>query len=251
MYYHILYYYQYKKKKIYLQKSIINLFLKNILFEDKYLIIFNKPCGFAVHGGSGINYGVIEIFREIRKELIFLELVHRIDKDTSGILILAKKRSILKKMHDNLRTKKIYKEYLALLHGYWSKKNNIIDQPLLKRKNITQKKKVYIHKNGKPSKTKFQVKEYFNETTLTSIIPITGRTHQIRVHTSQFGHPIVFDKKYGNIKREKKYILKKNQRLLLHSYKISFIHPKKNKKIFIIAPLDEKFKNCLKYFSKK
>ncbi|VFP79230.1 Ribosomal large subunit pseudouridine synthase C [Buchnera aphidicola (Cinara curtihirsuta)] len=240
-----------KKKKIYLKKSIINLFLKNILFEDKYLIVFNKPHGFAVHGGSGINYGVIEIFREIRKKLTFLELVHRIDRDTSGILILAKKRSILKKMHENLRKKKIYKEYLALTHGYWSHKNKIICLPLSKRKDVKKKKKVYVHENGKPSKTKFKVKKYFNNTTLISAVPITGRTHQIRVHTSQFGHPIIFDKKYGNTEQEKKYILKKNNRLLLHSYKISFIHPKEKTKICIIAPLDEKFKYCLKYFSKK
>ncbi|WP_232036819.1 RluA family pseudouridine synthase [Buchnera aphidicola] len=213
--------------------------------------MFNKPHGFAVHGGSGINYGVIEIFRNIRQELIYLELVHRIDKETSGILILAKKRSILRKMHENLRNKKIHKEYLALLHGHWLKKNTIINLPLLKKKGINQKKKVCVHAQGKPAITKFKVNQYFYNTTLISIIPVTGRTHQIRVHTSQFGHPVVFDKKYGNYKIEKKNISKKNTRLLLHAYKIFFLHPKNNKKIFIIAPLDEQFKKLLKIFSKK
>lgn len=153
-------------------------------------------------------------------------------------------------MHENLRKKKIYKEYLALLKGHWSRKNKSITLPLLKIKN-KNKKKVCVHKNGKNSQTNFQVKKYFYNTTLTSIVPITGRTHQIRVHASQFGHPVIFDQKYGEKNLIKKKTMKKNCRLLLHAYKISFIHPKNNKKIFITAPLDEKFKNCLKYFSKK
>ncbi|WP_172575451.1 RluA family pseudouridine synthase [Buchnera aphidicola] len=239
-----------KKKKIYLKKSTINLFLKNILFEDKYFIIFNKPCGLAVHGGSGVSFGVIEIFRNIRKDLLSLELVHRIDKETSGILILAKKRSILKKMHENLRKKNIYKEYIAVVKGYWSKKNTAITLPLLKKNNHNQKKKVCVHKNGKPAKTLFTVKKYFKNTTLLSIQPITGRTHQIRVHTSQFGHPIIFDSRYGEETLKNNLIIKKNYRLLLHAHKISFLHPKNNIKICIIAPLDKKFKNCLKYFKK-
>ncbi|VFP84980.1 Ribosomal large subunit pseudouridine synthase C [Buchnera aphidicola (Cinara splendens)] len=240
-----------KKKNINLKSSIVHLFLKNILFEDKYLIIFNKPYGIAVHGGSGINYGVIEIFRKIRQELAFLELVHRIDKETSGILILAKKRSILKKMHENLRNKLIHKEYLALLHGHWSEKNTTVSLPLLKKKNDHHKKKVCVHKNGKPSITRFKIFQYFHNTTLMSIIPITGRTHQIRVHAAQFGHPVVFDQKYGDIKKEKKILHKKNGRLLLHAYKVFFYHPLNNEKIFITAKLDERFKKLLKIFSKK
>ncbi|ABJ90683.1 RluA family pseudouridine synthase [Buchnera aphidicola] len=239
-----------KKKKINLSKSIIQLFIKNILFEDNDLIIFNKPYGFAVHGGSGISYGVIEIFRKIRSDLKFLELVHRIDKETSGILILSKKRSILKKMHINLREKKIYKEYLAILHGYWSKKNKIVKLPLLKKKNIKQKKKVCVHKEGKLAQTNFEIKKYLNNKTLVKIIPITGRTHQIRVHTAQFGHPIVFDNRYGKIEKKKKKIIKKNSRLLLHAFKVSFLHPRNNENFSITAPLDKKFQNCLKYFSK-
>ncbi|WP_244268593.1 RluA family pseudouridine synthase [Buchnera aphidicola] len=227
------------------------MFLKNILFEDKYLIVFNKPCGIAVHGGSGISYGVIETFRTMRPELKFLELVHRIDKETSGILLLAKKRSILKKMHENFYLKKIKKEYLALLQGHWSKKNKVITLPLFIGSNINQKKKVYVHKDGKPCKTHFLVKKYFYDTTLVSIIPVTGRTHQIRVHASQFGHPVLFDQKYGKKKTKTNYVIKKNNRLLLHAYKISFPHPKDDKKFSIIAPLDEKFENCLKFFSKK
>ncbi|WP_232036982.1 RluA family pseudouridine synthase [Buchnera aphidicola] len=251
MHYNVFYLYKKKKKPIFLKKKIVDLFLKNILFEDKYLIIFNKPYGIAVHGGSGVNYGVIEIFRKIRQESEYLELVHRIDKETSGILILAKKRSILRIMHEKIRNKKIHKEYLALLHGHWSKKKTVVNLPLLKKISINQKKKVCVHKNGKYAITQFKVHKYFHNTTLASIIPITGRTHQIRVHTSQFGHPIVFDQKYGNNKIEKKNINKKNNRLLLHSYKISFFHPKNNKKISITASLDEKFNNLLKIFSKK
>lgn len=224
-------------------KSLIN----SIIYEDNDLIIINKPSGIAVHGGSGLNFGVIEYFRKIRPFEKFLELVHRIDRETSGILILAKKRLSLISLHKQLRENKIKKKYIALVHGLWPFKIRKISKPLLKLNLQNTQKKVLINPLGKPSETFFTVKKRFSSSTLLLITPKTGRTHQIRVHTSSIGHPIFFDKKYG-----KNYldISTKNQtninRLLLHSSEINFIHPKNNNKICIKAPLDKEFKSYLK-----
>lgn len=211
-------------------------------------MIINKPCGIAVHGGSGNNYGIIEILRKIRKDIPYLELIHRIDKETSGLLMLAKKISILKNMHQQLRDRIIKKEYLGIAHGHWKKTKNQVILPLLKKKNINNKAKVFIDIKGKFSQTNFKIKKYYSKSTLLSIYPITGRTHQIRIHTAELGHPILFDKRYGhsNLHNQHK-INKKKSRLFLHAYKINFIHPKLNKRIFFLAPLDSKFKKYLKF----
>ncbi|WP_231938294.1 RluA family pseudouridine synthase [Buchnera aphidicola] len=240
-----------KKKKRTYNKSTINFFLKHIIYEDEYLLIINKPTGIAVHGGSGITSGIIEIFRVIRTDLFFLELVHRLDKDTSGILILAKKNSILKIMHQQLREKKIYKEYTAIVQGHWPKNKKIIDLPLLKTKNIYDKNKVRVHQNGKSSQTIFIVKKYYLNTTLVSIIPITGRTHQIRVHAAYSGFPIIFDEKYSTKKIKESEEIKKinKKRLLLHAQTMIFMHPQYQKKICIYAPLNKTFKNYIDFFA--
>ncbi|AEH39808.1 ribosomal large subunit pseudouridine synthase C [Buchnera aphidicola (Cinara tujafilina)] len=240
-----------KKKILKLKQSTINFFLKHIIYEDDHLLIINKPTGISVHSGSGINFGIIEIFREIRPDIFFLELVHRLDKDTSGVLMLAKKKSILKKLHQQLRDKEIYKEYKAIVYGHWPK-NNIVDLPLLRIKNLNNKNKVCIHNNGKSSQTNFIVQKYYPNTTLLSVIPITGRTHQIRVHASYSGHPILFDNRYGTkeIKKTEKIYKKNNMRLLLHAQTVIFIHPKNQKKICIYAPLCKNFKKYVHFFSK-
>ncbi|QIQ41933.1 MAG: 23S rRNA pseudouridine(955/2504/2580) synthase RluC [Buchnera aphidicola (Microlophium carnosum)] len=220
--------------------------LNSILYEDNHLLIINKPSGIAVHGGSGLNFGVIEYFRKLRPLDKFLELVHRIDRETSGILMLAKKRTSLASLHQQLREKKIKKEYLALVHGSWPIQIKTISEPLLKVKLKNKQKIVLIDKKGKPSETYFQIKKKFSSSTLLLIIPKTGRTHQIRVHTLHAGHPILFDKRYGksnldaNIKNDKNI-----NRLLLHSSGIHFIHPKNGDKTYIQAPLSVDFKNYL------
>jgi len=227
---------------IHYSENLIN----SVLYEDNHLLIINKPSGIAVHGGSGLNFGIIECFRKLRPLDKFLELVHRIDRETSGVLILAKKRTSLISLHQQLREKKIKKEYIALVHGLWPVHIKKISAPLLKIKLKNKQKTVLISQNGKVSETCFQIKKQFSSSTLLSIIPKTGRTHQIRVHTLHAGHPILFDKRYGissldaNIKNKKKI-----NRLLLHSSGIHFIHPKNGNKIYIKAPLDIDFKNYL------
>ncbi|ANZ22553.1 RNA pseudouridine synthase [Buchnera aphidicola (Diuraphis noxia)] len=220
--------------------------LKNIIYEDDDLLIINKPSGIAVHGGSGLNFGIIEYFRKLRPLEKFLELVHRLDRETSGILILAKKRLSLISLHKQLREKKVKKKYIGLVHGLWPLNITKISKPLLKLKWNKIQKKVLIDSSGKPSETYFDIKKRFSSSTLLSIIPKTGRTHQIRVHTSYIGHPIVFDKRYGKNNLDTNIKNKINiNRLLLHSSEINFIHPRNNNKMCIYAPLDEKFKDFL------
>ncbi|QJC32769.1 RluA family pseudouridine synthase [Enterobacteriaceae endosymbiont of Donacia semicuprea] len=227
------------KKKNFLKKIII--------FEDKYILAINKPSGIAVHGGSGINYGIIENFRFLFKKNYFLELVHRIDKETSGVLIMAKKRSVLKILQKQLREKKIIKNYIALVKGNCFKKKYIYIKNYLLKNNFNKKIKVQINKyTGKYSETKFKIIKNYKNIMLVKIKPLTGRTHQIRVHMSHIGHPILFDQRYGdytfNEKLKKIYNL---NRLFLHAKNIEFIHPISNEKIKIYAPLSEELNNCL------
>ncbi len=235
-----------EKKQFCIKKYEENL-LNHILYEDNYLLVINKPSGIAVHAGSGISFGVIEYLRDIRPLEKFLELVHRIDRETSGILILAKKRTALIAMHQQIREKKIIKEYIALVHGIWPHSLKKISQPLLKIHLKNKQKKMFIHNHGKTAETYFQIRKQYSCTTLMSIFPKTGRTHQIRAHTSHEGHPICFDERYGNSNLDKLIKNKINpKRLLLHAFSINFIHPKSGNMLYIKAPLSVSIRNFLK-----
>lgn len=234
------------KNNIFLPLKTSEILLKSIIYEDSHLLIINKPSGIAVHGGSGLSFGIIESFRKLRPSEKFLELVHRIDRETSGILILAKKRLSLVSLHQQLREKKIKKKYIALVHGIWPSERKKISEPLLKNRFQNTPKKVLINSDGKFSETFFKIKKYYSSSTLLLITPKTGRTHQIRVHTAHIGHPIFFDKRYGRNDLDANVKNKVNiNRLLLHSFKMNFIHPKNNNKISITAPLEKKFKDYL------
>lgn len=236
----------YHEKKTFFPLNNAKILLNSIVYEDNDLLIINKPSGIAVHGGSGCDFGVIECFRKLRPINKFLQLVHRIDRETSGILILAKKRTALISLHQQLREKKIEKEYIALVHGLWPNNIKKISEPILKVKFQNNEKKVLIDHNGKPSETYFNIKKKFSSSTLLSIFPKTGRTHQIRAHTAHIGHPIFFDKRYGNnnLDSDIKNTIK-TYRLLLHSYKMNFLHPNNGNKIVIVAPLDRDIKYYL------
>ncbi|CAL1329264.1 23S rRNA pseudouridine(955/2504/2580) synthase RluC [Candidatus Providencia siddallii] len=236
------------KKKIILSSlsDKKNFLKKSILYEDESILAINKPSGIAVHGGSGLSFGVIEGLRAIFKKHHFLELVHRLDRDTSGILLIAKKRSVLKILHEQLRSNKIRKEYIALVHGKWSSKIKSIQIPLIKNISINNKKIIKVNKKGKFSETHFEIKEYFDNVTLIKAIPLTGRTHQIRVHTMYAKHPIVFDVLYGNKKLDEQLNNIVLKRLFLHASTLDFIHPKSGKKIQLHAPLNAELINYLK-----
>ncbi|CAB5566337.1 23S rRNA pseudouridine(955/2504/2580) synthase RluC [Providencia rettgeri] len=217
-----------------------------ILFEDDVLLVLNKPSGTAVHGGSGLSFGVIEGLRALRPEARFLELVHRLDRDTSGILLVAKKRSALRALHEQLRLKQMQKDYLALVRGNWQSHMKVVQAPLLKNILQSGERVVKVNSEGKPSETRFKVEERFDNATLIKASPVTGRTHQIRVHTLYAGHPIAFDDRYGDKQFDSQLAGTGLNRLFLHASALKFTHPKTGDEMRLQAPLDNQLNHCLK-----
>ncbi|WP_111976442.1 23S rRNA pseudouridine(955/2504/2580) synthase RluC [Algibacillus agarilyticus] len=227
-------------------QRILDVVEKSILYEDEVLMVINKPSGLAVHGGSGLNFGLIEAVRKLRPVLKDLELVHRLDRDTSGCIIIAKKRSALKSLHEQLRKKTVDKRYWALVEGRWSDKLRVVEKPLYKNQLSSGERLVKVDaKLGKPSMTRFRVLQRFNNATLVEASPITGRTHQIRVHTLASGHPIACDDKYGSKDFDQSIKNTGIKRLFLHAASVSFIHPRTEEKFKIEAPLEAKLKTGL------
>lgn len=179
-------------------QALLHQLEQSILYEDNQLLVLNKPAGIAVHGGSGISYGVIEGLRKLRPDSKCLELVHRLDRDTSGCLLVAKKRSMLRHLHEIIRQGYIDKIYQAVVLGRWPKRRKQVDAPLRKNEPRAGERIVKVDSQGKRSLTEFEVLQYYPELTLIQAKPITGRTHQIRVHAQFAGHSIVGDEKYGD-----------------------------------------------------
>lgn len=219
-----------------------------ILFEDKYLMVINKPSGMAVHGGSGLSYGLIEALRVLRPEERSLELVHRLDRDTSGCLLISKRRSVLTDLHKQLREKTMEKNYWALVDGQWDSKTKNVTEGLRKNTLKSGERVVRVdNTEGKPSHTRFRVLERYAECSLVQASPVTGRTHQIRVHTQCKGHPIACDDKYG-VAEFDHYVNKLTglNRLFLHAHDLRFMHPKNETTMHVEAPLDNALQNCIK-----
>ena len=217
-----------------------NILLEAILYEDNDLLVINKPAGFAVHGGSGIKLGVIETLRKARPKEDYLELVHRLDRETSGCLLLAKKPSILKALqaqmpHDGENP--MEKTYQALLMGK-VKNQFTVDLPLLKQQLQNNERMVKVDKRGKPSITRYRLLSQYRFASLVAVHLLTGRTHQIRVHSKELGHPVAGDEKYG----DKDFNLQIKQlglkRMFLHAFSLEFTHPKTRKRMYHEAPLD-------------
>lgn len=217
----------------------------DILYEDDTLLVLNKPPGFAVHGGSGVGAGIIEGLRQLRPEAPFLELVHRLDRDTSGCLLIAKKRSVLRKLHELFRGEGIDKNYLALLSGKWARKKMLVSVPLQKNVSKGGERMVVVSQTGKPSETFFRRIKRFNEVTLVEASPKTGRTHQIRVHAAWLEHPIVGDERYGIAEVNRKFKSRGFKRLFLHAEKLKFEHPVTGQLLLVNAPLPAEFENLL------
>ncbi|MBO2674957.1 23S rRNA pseudouridine(955/2504/2580) synthase RluC [Shewanella algae] len=209
-----------------------------ILFEDKHILVLNKPAGIAVHGGSGVDYGVIEALRSLRPQQKFLELVHRLDKDTSGVLLVAKKRSALKHLHDQLRHKQMQKDYQALVRGEWQKHDKVVKAPLLKLTLKSGERIVRVNTEGKASETRFKILQRYDGATLVQASPVTGRTHQIRVHCQYAGHPIACDEKYSERKFDDSMRALGLNRLFLHAAQLKFTHPDTETEMTVQAPLD-------------
>ena len=209
---------------------------KNILYEDDALLVLNKPSGLAVHGGSGIKLGLIEALRLIRPKTHYFELVHRIDRETSGCLIVAKKRSSLRYLQEQMRSKRISKVYRALATGKWPRGMRRIDLPLMAFEQKTGEKIVRVNPKGKKSVTIFSVMKRYRNFTLLEALLETGRTHQIRVHAQHIGCPLAGDNKYGLDDINKDIRKSGLKRMFLHALKIGFSLPC-GKNIFIEAPM--------------
>lgn len=220
-----------------------------ILFEDNHLLVINKPSGLAVHGGSGLSFGLIEGLRALRPQEKFLELVHRIDRDTSGCILVAKKRSALKHLQAQLRERTMIKQYLALVRGQWESGCNRVEAPLLKNTLKSGERVVRVDVTGKPSLTRFKIEKTFANATLVKASPVTGRTHQIRVHALHQGHPIACDPKYGDEEFDERMNQFGLKRLFLHAAELKFIHPQTEKITHITADLDNNLKATLKNLS--
>jgi len=225
-------------------KKLVALLNESILYEDVGLLIINKPSGIAVHGGSGVSFGVIEILRAARPDAPFLELVHRLDRDTSGCLMIAKKRSALRHIHQLLREEGMEKRYQALIQGPWHGGERRVTAAL--RKNVLQsgERVVRVEAEGKQSQTLFRPLQRWPMATLVEAVPLTGRTHQIRVHAAHLGQPIAGDEKYGDAEFNRAMQEKGLRRLFLHAASLSFTAAAGNR-IAVSAPLDPALKKVL------
>ena len=229
-----------------------------ILFEDDSLLIINKPAGVAVHGGSGVSFGVIEQLRKARPAQVFLELVHRLDRETSGILLVAKKRSALVKLQDQFRTRVTGKTYLALVKGAWPANHKVIDTPLRKYLLADGERRVRATTKDDPegmtALSLVRVQKTWPHhaavgmpaTSLLAVTIKTGRTHQIRVHLASNEHPIAADDKYGDFDWNKRLVKQGLERMFLHAWRMSFDHPADGRRIELECPLSENLQDVLK-----
>jgi 23S rRNA pseudouridine955/2504/2580 synthase len=221
-----------------------------VLLEDEHLLAINKPAGVAVHGGSGVSFGVIEQLRMARPQAKYLELVHRLDRETSGILLVAKKRSALKNLQDQFRERQTGKTYLAMVRGKWPAKLKVLDKPLHKfllgaSDDQAGERRVKVvsrdDPDGMPAVTLVKVREAFADFSLLEVTIKTGRTHQIRVHLASEGFPILGDDKYGDFELNKALARTKAapglKRMFLHAWRLQFNHPGTSERLELLAEL--------------
>lgn len=222
-----------------------------VVFENDQMLVVNKPSGIAVHGGSGLSFGLIEVLRSARPSAKFLELVHRLDHDTSGLVMVAKKRSALRYLQDELRHKRIRKHYHALVAGDWPASTYRVDVPLLRYEMPNGERRVKVDEAGKASLTTFRCLNRYKGYSLVEASPITGRTHQIRVHSAWAGHPIAGDDKYMDDVSLKAFRSIGGQRLMLHARVLEFTLPVSGEAIRLEAPYDDAFNDVLRKLSER
>ena len=233
-----------KTRQISPSPGLQGLIYNNILHEDDNLLVLNKPAGIAVHAGTNEPFGIIEILRAMRPEDSFLELVHRLDKSTSGCLLIARHHRILRELHRLLKERRINKTYLALLKGKFSR-NKTITLPLAKHSSRSGQHRVKVHESGKAAASRFEPLKMLDDATLVRVEIDTGRTHQIRVHAATMGHPVAGDEKYGD--RDFNRMLKQLglKRMFLHAESLKLKLPGYGKQMTFTAPLPKDLKDCL------
>ena len=224
-------------------------FANTVIFEDDAMLALDKPAGMAVHGGSGISRGVIEQLRYERPQAKFLELAHRLDRETSGVLLIGKKRSALTALHEMMRQNQMNKRYLMLVKGVWRNQKQRVVLPLQKYELENGEKRVSVEEGGQHSETIFHLRENLGEFSLLEAELVTGRTHQLRVQLVHLGFPILGDDKYGDFALNKTLQKKGLKRMFLHSAETRLNHPLTGEPLVLLAPLPlelERFLNGLK-----
>ena len=212
---------------------------QHVLFENPRLLVINKPSGIAVHGGSGLSYGIIEALRAERSTAPYLELGHRLDRETSGCLVIAKRRSFLRAFHEQLQQGQVKKLYLALVDGQWQGSKRTVDVPLRKNQLRGGERMVSVDPEGKTAISIFRPVSVYQDTSLVEVELKTGRTHQIRVHGQHIGHPLAGDEKYGDQQFNRRMRAIGLRRMLLHAHMIEFVDPYDDEVITVSSPLDE------------
>lgn len=219
----------------------------DIVYEDEALIVINKPAGVAVHGGSGVSFGVIEQLRRARPQAKFLELAHRLDRETSGLLVVAKKRSALVKLHDYFRYGGIGKRYLALVHGRWHNPKQHVRLPLNKYLTEGGERRVSVSDEGKEAHSIVRLVSRWENYSLVEVELKTGRTHQIRVHLAHLGFPLVGDDKYGDFQSNRQLQKKGLKRMFLHAEKLKMRHPLSDDELALSCTLPDELTGFLRY----
>jgi 23S rRNA pseudouridine955/2504/2580 synthase len=223
---------------------------ERVLFEDKRLLVIDKPSGTAVHGGSGVSHGIIELLRFARPDLTDLSLVHRLDRETSGCLVLSKRRSALRALHEQFREGLVEKNYLALVAGDWQLGDILVDAPLLVQNRKDGERHVIVSDEGKRAATRFRLSRRYGEFSLMQCQPKSGRTHQVRVHAQLQGHPLVVDERYGDPHANNAAKEAGLQRLFLHAQSIACPDDSGNEQHFT-APLADDLQFFLSTIEKR
>lgn len=208
-----------------------------VLFEDDVLLVINKPAGVAVHGGSGVSSGIVELLRMRKPKAPFLELVHRLDRETSGVLLLAKKRSALITLHQRLREGQVEKRYLAMVKGRWINQKQSVELPLHKYVTAAGERRVTVNPRGQAAHTLFYLRKSWQEFSLLEAELKTGRTHQIRAHLAHLGFPILGDPKYGDFALNRFLATRGLKRMFLHAFRLVVQHPRTGQALRLDAPL--------------
>lgn len=232
--------------------NLVQSLKERILFENSDILVVDKPAMLAVHGGSGIEFGLIEALRALYPDQKFLELAHRLDKETSGCLIVAKRRNALRNLHEQFRQRFVKKRYLTLVPGIWDRRQKLIEAPLVRNELRSGERMVEVNfKDGAPSATGFEIVEVLDDATLLMAMPHTGRTHQIRVHCAYARHPVGGDDKYGDKEFNARLASLGLKRMFLHAYKITFADPADGKILKIQAPLPPELEAAVEKLRKK
>jgi 23S rRNA pseudouridine955/2504/2580 synthase len=218
---------------------------QHVVFENPRLLVINKPPGIAVHGGSGLSYGLIEALRAERSTAPYLELGHRLDRETSGCLVLAKRRSFLRAFHEQLQQGQVKKLYLALVDGQWQGGKRTVDVALRKNQLRGGERMVNVDPEGKQAISIFRPVSVYQDASLVEVNLKTGRTHQIRVHGQHIGHPLAGDEKYGDEQFNSRMRAIGLRRMLLHAQMIEFVDPYDDEVITVSSPLDANAKAVL------